>query len=111
MSSKSPRQPGWGLHRELGMAKPNRTLPALLQLPPVLQTSRRQHGNKIAEKPTRNRSEVSPSVPSAREWTAEAVNGSLFCFNYGSIVRETRKRGGTRGITLRARVQPRWFVL
>lgn len=50
-------------------------------------------------------------LPSACEWTAEAMNGSLFCFNYGSIVRETRKRGGTRGITLRARVQPRWFVL
>lgn len=62
MSSKSPRQPGWGSHRELGTAKPHRTLPALLQLPPVLQTSRRQHGNKIAEKLTRNRSEVSPSA-------------------------------------------------
>lgn len=38
--------------------------------------------------------------PSAREWTAEAVKGSLFCFKCVSIARETR-RGGTRGVTFR----------
>ena len=39
--------------------------------------------------------------PPARERTAEAVNRSLFCFNYFSVVREMRRRGGTRGVKFR----------
>lgn len=55
--------------------------------------------------------------PFACKWTAEAVKGSLFCFSYVSVVRGARRRGGTRGTTLRAarwrgeQRPPRWFVL